>query len=585
MKILLTAVNAKYIHSNPAVYSLRAYAGEKFREYLEIAEYTINHRLEDILSDLYHRNPEVITFSCYIWNWSMIRELLNEIPKILPNCPIWLGGPEVSFHGKDILNQYPQVTGIMIGEGEKTFQEIIEYYLKNGITYSLDQLSKISGLLLREKQTAEREITDMSTLPFLYDDMEPFENRILYYESSRGCPYRCSYCLSSIEKKVRFRDIYMVKKELQFFLDRRVPQVKFIDRTFNCNHDHAIAIWNYILEHDNGITNFHFEIAADILNQEELDLLKKMRPGLVQLEIGVQTVNPNTLEAVCRKTDMEKLKNVVESLRSGNNIHIHLDLIAGLPYEDYDSFQNSFDRVYEMQPEQLQLGFLKVLKGSAMEENAEEFGILYLSNPPYEVLKTNWLSYGEICRLKKIEEMVELYYNSNQFTHCLPLLVKNFNGPFQMFEKLADYYEENGYFINTPARSYRYQVFYQFAKKVNPEKEELYRELLTFDMYLRENLKSRPDFSREIGEYKDGIWDFYKKEEEERKVLLDYKEYDARQMFRMTHTEPFFYTVWKNPDDIQKTKEPSMILFDYKKRSPLTKEVETLLLELGDKNK
>lgn len=584
MKILLTAVNAKYIHSNPAVYSLKAYAGRELEEHLEIAEYTINHRPEEILSDLYRRSPDVIAFSCYIWNWVVIQELLNEIPKVLPGRPIWLGGPEVSFHGENILKKYPGVTGIMIGEGEQTFKELAEYYLKNGTVYRTDQLSDIAGLLLREQKTAEREITDMNAIPFWYDDMTPFKNRILYYESSRGCPYRCSYCLSSIEKKVRFRDIETVKKELQFFLDRKVPQVKFIDRTFNCNHDHAQAVWNYILEHDNGVTNFHFEIAADILNETELEILKKMRPGLVQLEIGVQTVNPDTLKAVCRKTDMGKLKKVVETLRSGNNIHIHLDLIAGLPCEDYESFQNSFDRVYEMRPEQLQLGFLKVLKGSAMEENAEKFGIRYLSSPPYEVLKTDWLSYGDICRLKKIEEMVELYYNSNQFTHCLPVLSEQFAGPFRMFEKLACYYEKNGYFVNAPARAYRYQVLFQFAKEVDPEHEDLYRELLTYDMYSRENMKSRPAFARDLKEFKDEIRNFYKEEEKDRKILPDYQEYDAKQMLRMTHMEPFFYTVWEEPGKIQKTGKPGYVLFDYKKRSPLTKEAETAVLKKGDKS-
>ena len=327
MKFLLTAVNAKYIHSNPAVYSLRAYAGEELSEHIEIAEYTINQRMEQILAGIYEKKPDVIAFSCYVWNWNMIQELLTEVPKIMPVVPIWLGGPEVSFLGEKILKQYPAVTGIMIGEGEQTFKELLEYYVnKNG------NLHDIKGLLLADGMTGERELTDISTLPFLYEDMEQFKNRIIYYESSRGCPYRCSYCLSSIDKKVRLRDIEIVKKELQFFLDRNVAQVKFIDRTFNCNHKHALEIWNYIYEHDNGVTNFHFEVEGDILNEEEIALLNKMRPGLVQLEIGVQSTNPVTLKEINRFTDFENLKTIVEKINSGKNIHQHLDLIAGLPY-------------------------------------------------------------------------------------------------------------------------------------------------------------------------------------------------------------------------------------------------------------
>ena len=370
MKFLLTAVNAKYIHSNPAVYSLKAYAGEELAEHIEIAEYTINQRMEQILAGIYEKKPDVIAFSCYIWNWNMVQELLGEVSKIMPGVPVWLGGPEVSFLGEEILKQYPAVTGIMIGEGEQTFKELVEYYVnQNG------DLKDIKGLLLADGKTAERELTDISTLPFLYEDMDRFKNRIIYYESSRGCPYRCSYCLSSIDKKVRLRDIEIVKKELQFFLDRNVTQVKFIDRTFNCNHKHALEIWNYIYEHDNGVTNFHFEVEGDILNEEEIALLNKMRPGLVQLEIGVQSTNPVTLKEINRFTDFEHLKVIVEKISNGKNIHQHLDLIAGLPYEDYDSFVHSFNDVYALRPNQLQLGFLKVLKGSLMHEKAEEYGI------------------------------------------------------------------------------------------------------------------------------------------------------------------------------------------------------------------
>ena len=414
MKFLLTALNAKYIHSNPALYSLRAYAGKEMRNCIQIAEFTINNSIEDILAGIYEKQPDVIGFSCYIWNWEMIQKLIVLVNKVMPKVPIWLGGPEVSFHSERILQQYPMLAGIIVGEGEASFLELLQYYEGVGTK----ELKDIKGLQLPEGFSGERELTDVSRLPFLYENLDEFTNRILYYESSRGCPFRCSYCLSSIDKTVRLRDVETVKKELQFFLDNKVKQVKFVDRTFNCNHDHAKQIWNYILENDNGVTNFHFEIAADLLDEEELELLGKMRPGLVQLEIGVQSTNPHTLSAIRRVTDIAKLAKTVCKIHQAGNIHQHLDLIAGLPYEDYESFAKSFNQVYAMKPEQLQLGFLKVLKGSYMEECVEEYGIAYMDTPPYEVLYTNWITYPQILRLKRIEEMVEekaRYYRLKYF--------------------------------------------------------------------------------------------------------------------------------------------------------------------------
>ncbi len=589
MKFLLCAINAKYIHSNPAVYSLRAYAGEKLRPYVELAEYTINQQKDEILADLYRRQPEVIAFSCYIWNWSMIRELLEEVPKVLPGADIWLGGPEVSYDADRILTQYPRIRGIMIGEGEATFRELLTHYVnREPDTPEEDEhtlLQKINGLCLPEGYTPPRPLTDLNEIPFFYDDLGEFTNRILYYESSRGCPYRCSYCLSSLDKKVRLRDIATVRKELQFFLDRKVPQVKFVDRTFNCVHEHAMAVWTYLLEHDNGVTNFHFEISADILREDEIALLGKMRPGLVQLEIGVQSTNPNTLDAIHRVTDLDQLAQNVASVRAKQNIHQHLDLIAGLPFEDYESFGRSFDRVYAMRPQQLQLGFLKVLKGSQMQEKAEEFGICSQSCPPYEVLYTRWLTYRDVLKLKRIEEMVELYYNSNQFTHTLPVLEKRFSSPFAMFEALAAHYGEQGYAKNAPARAYRYQALLSFAVAHDPAGEALYRELLTFDMYLRENLKSRPEFAAELTPYKESIRSFYRKEEADRRYLPDYCGFDSRQLARMTHLEPFHYPVWEEMQtDLKETllREEMYVLFDYHRRDPLTYEAKIQVVQMGE---
>ncbi len=611
MKFLLVALNAKYIHSNPALYSLRSYVEEELQKHVEIAEYTINHSFGEVLAEIYGRRPDAIGFSCYIWNIHMVLELIPELSKLLPGVPFWLGGPEVSFDAPVLLEKYPMVTGVMLGEGEQTFRELLSYYVKSREKVSevaematgrcsleaaigekqgedrqlklLDmRLQEIPGLCLPQGYTAPRKLTDISDLPFLYKDLEAFQNRIIYYESSRGCPFRCSYCLSSIDKKVRLRDLTIVKQELQFFLDNKVKQVKFVDRTFNCNHEHAMEIWQYLLEHDNGVTNFHFEIAADILNTEELELLGKMRPGLVQLEIGVQSTNPDTLKAIHRNMDVEKLEQIVERINSGHNVHQHLDLITGLPYEDYESFGRSFNRVYAMKPEQLQLGFLKVLKGSEMYQRAEEFGIHYLDKPPYEVLFTNWLSFEDVLRLKRVEEMVELYYNSNQFVYTLRFLEEVFETPFQMYEALADFYEKKGYFVNSPARSYRYQVLLEFALQVDRASEAVYKELLTYDMYLRENLKSRPDFAKDLVEFKESIRSFYQQEEEQRRYLPAYADYDSRQLARMTHMEPFFYPVWNMPfrQNLKRSQHPMYVLFDYKERNPLNEEARTVQVEV-----
>ena len=572
MRVLLIAVNAKYIHSNPAVYSLRAYAqaalGNQPEVGIEIAEYTINQNTENILADIYRHRPDIAAFSCYIWNWNTIQELLPELPKLLPDTRLWLGGPEVSFHAEKILAQYTQLTGIMVGEGEETFTQLVRFYHA-----PKGQLQDIPGLVLPQGRTQPRELTDMSKLPFLYEDLGKFQNRIIYYESQRGCPFKCAYCLSAIDKSVRLRDIETVKKELQYFLDHKVSQVKFIDRTFNCNAAHALAIWRYLLENDNGVTNFHFEIAADLMTEEELEVLKQMRPGLIQLEIGVQSTNEQTLHAINRYMSLEHLRQVVDKIHSFHNIHQHLDLIAGLPYEDYDSFVTSFNDVYAMRPQQLQLGFLKVLKGSPIEEKAEEYGIVYNSRPPYEVLYSRWIPYDDVLRLKGIEEMVELYYNSCQFTHTLPVLEKEFSSPFAMYEALSQYYEEKGYYINTPARAYRYQVLLEFAQQKAPARSELYAQLLTFDMYLRENLKSRPAFAlcwQQGEEEKEQVRAFYRQEAQTPQYLTGYEGYQPQQLMKMTHIEYFTYPVWQQNMKMTQLSQKTAILFDYQKRDPLT---------------
>lgn len=574
MKFLLTALNAKYIHSNPGLYSMRAFAGKSYLEHIELAEYTINNEPGTILADLYKRQPDVVGFSCYIWNYTMVCDLIREFHKLMPKVPIWLGGPQVSYNAKEVLDEMKEVYGVIVGEGEKTFSELLKYYLKEE---GFENLCNIPGIVTREGKYLEREVLDLDELPFLYKDLEPFHNRIIYYESSRGCPFRCSYCLSSIDKTVRTRDFSLVKKELQFFLDHNVSQVKFVDRTFNCIHEHTMNIWQYILEHDNGITNFHFEIEADILKDDEIELLSKMRPGLAQLEIGVQTTNAQTLKEIRRYMNIEKLRHTVKTILEYQTVHIHLDLIAGLPYEDYISFKNSFNDVYNMHPHQLQLGFLKVLKGSYMYEKSKDYGLVYLEKPPYEVLYTNWLSYEEVRKLKAVEEMVEIYYNSNQFTHTLCVLEQEFSSPFDMYEKLAEFYEQKGYFVKTPSRMYRYDVLLEFVEEtVTTSQKDLYKELLVFDIYLRENVKSRPSFASELMAEKERVRSFYEKEAEIPQYLKGYEKYDAKQIARMTHLEAFSYPVWSTEYDtmIVPLQEKKYVLFDYQERNPLTYEAK-----------
>ena len=598
VKFLLAAINSKYIHMNPAVYSLRTYvlgsgALNAGNAEIAIAEYTINQSMDEILGDLYERKPDVIGFSCYIWNWQMTKELIVEVKKLLPQTDIFLGGPEVSYEAEKIMEQYgraseetgngPVIRGIILGEGEKTFCELVGYYAQRE---DHNLLQDIPGLLLDTGYTGMRESLSFSEIPFLYEEqrlsgkgLQDFRNKIIYYESSRGCPFRCSYCLSSIDKTLRLRDLDRVFPELQFFLDCKVPQVKFIDRTFNCNRAHAMAIWQYLTEHDNGVTNFHFEIAAELITEEELELFQKMRPGLIQLEIGVQTTNPRTLQAIHRSADMVHLSQIVERIRAGHNIHVHLDLIAGLPEEDYESFVHSFNDVYAMKPEQLQLGFLKVLKGTEISLRKEEYGLVHQSIPPYEVLYTKWISYEEIRKLKRVEEMVELYYNSNQFIHTLAALVTQVKTPFELYEKLAEHYETHGYFINTPARVKRYDVLFEFACGLVPEQKELFRELLTFDFYLRENAKSRPAFCRDLtGDY-EVIRQFYEQEEAVPHYLKEYAQYHARQVMKMTHMEMFHYPVWQqDADEWKQLERPVMVLYDYQKRDPLTGDCATISL-------
>lgn len=538
MKILLAACNAKYIHSNLAVYDLKAYAHE-YEEYITLKEYTINQQKDEILRDIYIEKPDVVCVSCYIWNITFVKELMCDLAKILPDVSLWAGGPEVSFDAEMFLESNPHFTGVIVGEGEETFKELVSHYVNN-----ITNLTEIKGIAYRNGETichnGWREIMDLSNVPFPYKDLDDFRNRIIYYESSRGCPFSCSYCLSSVDKKLRFRDLELVKKELQFFIDNKVPQVKFVDRTFNCKHDHAMVIWKYITEHDNGITNFHFEISADLLREEELELMVSMRPGLIQLEIGVQSTNPETIKAIRRTMDFGKLAGIVNRIHSFGNIHQHLDLIAGLPYEDYNSFRRSFNDVYALRPQQLQLGFLKVLKGSLMKEMEAGYNIIHKELEPYEVLSTQWLSYQDILKLKTVENMVEIYYNSGQFQNTLGYAEEFFKDSFSMYERLGEFYEEKGYSKVSHTRMRRYEIFLEFLETVDGVLAETAADKMLLDLYLRENLKSRPSFARDQKPYEKVIWEYRKMEN----------------VPKTAHIEVFL--------------DGRILLFDYTRRNPLT---------------
>ena len=578
MKILLVAVNAKYIHSNPAVYSLRAYAKE-YRELIGIAEYTGNQQTDEILADIYQRRPDVAAFSCYIWNVEYIKEIIRNLRLVMPEIKIWVGGPEVSYNAIEFLEEMSEADGVMAGEGEHTFLSLVRYYAE-----AAGSLEQIPGIV-RQKESGgwgvnpAAKIPDMDDIPFLYEDLSEFTNRIIYYESSRGCPYSCSYCLSSIEKKVRFRSLPLVERELQYLLDRQVVQVKFVDRTFNCNHAHALGIWRYIQEHDNGVTNFHFEIAGDLLNEEELSILKKMRPGLVQLEIGVQSVNPKTILEIDRVMDLGVLSEITGRILEGNNIHLHLDLIAGLPFEDYESVVNSFNEVYYMRPHQLQLGFLKLLKGSKMHRKAGDYGIAGRQNPPYEVLYTSWISFEEILKLKGVEEMVEIYFNSHQFTYTMKKLLQAFKTPFAMFQAMSEYYENQKLTGQNHSRLKRIQILRSFALEYDFVQAALYEELLLLDLYLRENSKSRPHWAADLSVWKKEIADFYRKETDEPQFLLDYDGYNYRQRMHMTHLEVF-------QEDVLEIgrKDGYGVLFDYRKRNPLTGNAAYFIIDKDECN-
>ena len=591
MKVLLTAINAKYIHSNLAVYSLKANCG-LYEPQVKLMEYSINQYPEEIFQSLYREKAEVVCFSCYIWNIGFVEQVAGWLKQVAPRTEIWLGGPEVSFDVAERLEKWSFIDGVMYGEGEDTFREMMACW--NG---DMD-VEKVLGIGHRHRDDSgigagfhsgaagsrihvhgPRDFVDMSRLNFVYTRPEDFKNKIIYYETSRGCPFQCSYCLSSVEKKVRFRNLDLVKRELQQFIDWEIPQVKFVDRTFNCRREHSMEILKFIKAHDKGKTNFHFEITADLLTEEELEFMAGLRPGLIQLEIGVQSTNPQTIQEIRRNVSFEKLKGIVQRIHAGKNIHQHLDLIAGLPYENLERFKQSFNDVYALKPEQFQLGFLKVLKGSYMREKAEDYGLVYQPEPPYEVMATRWLSYDDILVLKGVEEMVEVYYNSRQFENSLDWLERHFPSAFSMYEQMAQYYEEKGLNGVSHSRMARYEILLDFVKEnLKIEETDIFVQILTYDLYLRENVKNRPAWASGQDAYKARYVEFFKREENRERYFSGYEEYTTKQIQRMTHIEHFTRGIREASDG--ENDGGVFIWFDYLNRDPLTYKSRTVEVKL-----
>lgn len=581
MKTLLVGINAKYIHSNLAIRYLQKYV-EKNGYIVDIAEFTINQNLDYILWEIFKYKPDILGFSSYLWNIDYIIKLAKAFKKISKETFILVGGPEVSYDAEDLISNEKSIDAIIYGEGEETFNELL-VNLKNN-----KPLDTINGLVYRDKgniiKNCPREPLLMNDLPFVYYDcLEELENRIIYYETIRGCPFNCQYCLSSIEKGVRFRSIEIVKEELKFFLDNKVMQVKFVDRTFNCNKNHAMAIWEYLYFNDNGISNFHFEISADLLDEEMIEFLNTVRPGLFQFEIGVQSTHEDTIKSIKRKTNFDLIAENVKKLKIGNNINLHLDLIAGLPYEGYNSFGMSFDDVYRLKPEQLQLGFLKVLKGSGMHKNQKEYGIEYRDDAPYEVLCTNDISYKEIGRLKMIEDMVERYYNSGQFMYTILYLESFFKSPFKLYEELSIFWEENFYYKINHSKIGITTILKDFALNIKEINKDFLIDIIKFDYCLGEKVKKFPDWFLHNDNYKNEIADFYKNEENILKYLPQIREYSSKQISRMVHIEVFKYDMTKffsSKGEII-DKNSTAILFNYFDRDRLRQSSRIFKIKLN----
>lgn len=544
MKILLTAINSKYIHSNLAVRYLKAFTKDlDFQG--DIKEFSINDRVENILEGIIEEKPDVVAFSCYIWNMEFVNRLAELIKLVDPKIEILYGGPEVSYEGKEFLENH-EGEYVIVGEGEKTFREFVLYKLGEG------KIEDIKGLNYKRDgkvfENPKRPEMDMNELVFPYTYEEDINNKIVYYEASRGCPFKCKYCLSSVMHGVRFLDVERVKKELKYFMERGLKLVKFVDRTFNCNREYTVELLKYLSEQDTE-TRFHFEVAADLLTEEQIKILNNAPKGRFQLEVGVQTTNNEVLHNINRYITYENIKEKVLKVAAGKNVMQHLDLIAGLPGEDLESFKKSFNDVHAIRPDEIQLGFLKLLKGSSMREEAEKWGIVYSPYAPYEIIRSKDISYEELLLLKKVEAMVDKYYNSCKFNNVIKFFLNIYEKPFDFYYDLAMFFEEKGNFKRSIGNVEYYKILLDFyLEKIGGEDEGLFKEVLKFDYLCFNKKRWLPDFL---------LRTITKEDEQSIKDSFD------RQMpFKKAHIEKFEIDIINYIKNGEINFEPKYLIFD-----------------------
>lgn len=564
MKVLLTTLNSKFIHSNLAIRYLKEVAKDVAD--IDLMEFTINQPIEQILSTIYKGNPDMVGFSTYIWNVNEVLEIAEGLKIVKPNIKIMLGGPEVSFDGVQILEKHRFIDYIVYGEGEETFREML----------IADDLCNVKGLIFRKEgevviNPPREQIKDLDNIPSPYENInEEFKNKIVYYESSRGCPFNCEFCLSSTIKGVRFFSIDRVKRDIGTLIKSGVSQIKFVDRTFNANKAYSREIMDFIMQENPENMNFHFEVTAHLIDDETLEYLKKPKEGLFQFEVGVQSTNPDTIKSIGRVTDFEKLKYVTSAIKKNRNIHQHLDLIAGLPFEDYKSFSKSFNDVYAIRPEKLQLGFLKLLKGSGLRVDQGKYNFKYLDNPPYEILETKWLEYGEIIKLKGIENLVEKYYNEEYFLHSLEFIIRNFfKSPFEFYEDFGSYWESTGLNEVSHSRNNLYQVLLDYYLDRQLGLEEYFKEIIKLD-YISNNKKLTLPLGIERNSHNlkgEDLHDLLKNEDLLNTHLYEYSNLPTKKVINKVLVEAFSKDVLriiKNGYNIGDSDKRIFILFDYK---------------------
>jgi len=545
----------------------------EYAEYISLLEFSINNSQDFILKEIRSKSPDILCFSCYIWNISIVKELAANIRKISPNIKIILGGPEVSFPPYELLGEFADI--IVFGEGEAAFEQLCKHFFLrspslseiNGIAYYSENLNDLEKNI---RINEPRELPDLNRLAFPYENLNGLSNKIVYYESSRGCPFSCAYCISSATNGVRFLDIETAKSHIGFFLENKVKLVKFVDRTFNCEPERALRIWQYIIANDNGITGFHFEVGADLITDVHIDCLKHARPGLIQFEAGVQSTNEYALREVCRVSNFDKLRENVIKVKGLNNIHLHLDLIAGLPFEDFESFKKSFNDCFALRPDMLQLGFLKLLQGSNLRRYSEKYGIAYRDKAPYEVLFTDHISFDELSLLKDVENIVDIYYNSGIFAASIEYAVSIFLTPFDFFYNFSLYWNEKGFHRESHSKQERYEILFRYLSGVECTDLAFLKDLLKFDMFMNENVKNLPKWLErtDYTPIRDRISAFFANEANAKAYFPKLLGRAPKELQRICHLERFSCNVLDWVNGCQKVYSPNYCLFVYEGSKP-----------------